>query len=151
MKTVADVWRLSRLGVILILCALSASCGLSGKGKVKGTITVDGAKLPRGLITFQSEEGNKDVFSAAIIDGVYETDEIPTGMTKITIISSDTEVNPEQIKDQGDVLPTAQKVKKITANAVVVVPDRYHVVDTTPLSLEIKSGSNTFDADLTWQ
>lgn len=140
-----------RAGSILLLAAfalLAISCGFKGSGTVKGTITVNGKKLDRGLITFLSEEGKKDSFSAAIVDGEYETEAIPTGKAKIVVIGSDESgaAAPVQ-KDLGDLVAPA---KSGAAKAdPIIVPDQYQNAHTTPLSITIKTGSNQFDADLT--
>jgi hypothetical protein len=141
-----------RAGLILLLVAfafLTNSCGFKRSGTVKGTITVNGQKLDRGLITFLSEAGNRDSFSASIVDGEYETEAIPVGNAKIVVIGSNESGAPAAPveKDLGDLAAPAKRgAAKVDT---MVVPDKYQSADTSPLTITIKSGKNTFDADLT--
>jgi hypothetical protein len=129
-----------------LLFLLAAGCANAGKGTVKGKITVKGKALPRGLITFESQVGRRDSYSAAIINGDYETVEIPAGLAKISIVPSlisVTEGPPAEAKG-GDLHPPvhAKKAEKIE------VPEKYHLSTTSSLEMTIKPGENYFNQDL---
>ncbi len=126
---------------LLAVVLLPTGCGQS-TGRVKGKITVGGVPLKRGIIAFLSQVGNKDSYPATIIDGVYETDEIPVGEARIIVYHS-TDDPPEGGKG-NDLVPA----KKGKARNTGLVPAEYHSPDTSGLSINVTSGMNTFDKDL---
>ncbi len=132
---------------ILLLAGLATGCGSGTKGTVSGTVTVGGQPLANGLITFVSQAGNRDSFSAAVINGSYTTAEIPVGPTKITIASRG--VNPAEapVKETGagDNMPTKRPQKKATS---LEVPSKYGSVDTSGLSHEVVKGANAKNFEL---
>ena len=78
--------RATGLTAFLFAALFSSGCGdSSAKGTVSGNIKVNGKPLKSGLITFDSQVGKRDPYSAKIIDGYYQTTEIPVGATKISI------------------------------------------------------------------
>jgi hypothetical protein len=108
-------------------------------GTVRGKIAVNGTPLPAGLITFQSEVGNHDAFSAPVKDGRYETGPIPAGPCKVTVIHSSVARPAAGGSDLG---------RARTAGAVEV-PEKYGRADTSGLTFTVKPGANSFDRDLT--
>ena len=126
---------------VLAVVLSPTGCGQS-TGRVKGTIKVGGVPLKRGIIAFLSQSGNNDSYAATIIDGVYETDPIPTGEAKIIVYHSSDE--PPEGGKGNDLVPA----KKGKARNVGLVPAEYHNPDTSGLSITIASGMNTFDKDL---
>lgn len=133
--------RAAPVATVALAALLSASCS-SGVGTVKGTVTVGGKPLPNGLITFESEVGNKDPFSAAIADGAYETGPIPAGPCKITI----THAAMARPAVGGNDLTPARAAR---GKSAIEVPAKYARSDTSGLTFTVKSGANTFDKDLT--
>ena len=132
------------------LCAIgilfAAGCG-AATGKVSGTVTIKGAKIKRGLITFMPEAGAKDVYNAAIIDSKYETGEIPAGSAKIMITPG--QDKPAPVAQQTEGVDTVAPPKASgPSTAALEVPEKYQNADTTPLKFTIKGGANQFDADL---
>lgn len=107
-------------------------------GTVSGTITINGKPLTAGQITFQSEVGNHDAFSAPITDGHYETGPIPAGPCKVTVIHS----SVAKPAASGNDLVQARGSRSIA------VPDKYGRADSSGLTFTVKSGANTFDRDL---
>jgi hypothetical protein len=110
-------------------------------------VTVGGQPVPNGLITFSSEVGNRDSFSAAVLNGKYTTGAIPAGATKVTV--GNRAANPAEGKEKeaggGDLLPPARKaaVKKD-----VSVPAKYGAVATSGLTYDVTAGEQTKDFDL---
>jgi hypothetical protein len=127
-----------------LAAVLSAGCTGGGTGTVKGKITVNGNPLPSGLITFESQTGKKNAYAAAIRDGMYETDQIPSGPCKITVVHS---AIPAPESGGNDLLAGRKGGARVAG--VVEVPRKYHSSDTSGLELEVKAGANTFDKDLT--
>lgn len=135
--------RVASFALVVAAAALSASCTGGGTGTVKGKITVNGQPLPRGLITFESEVGNRDAFAAAIVDGEYETGPIPAGPCKVTVIHSD--FAQPSAPEGNDLIPT----RTAKDQPGLTVPDKYHQADTSGLTFTVKPGENTYDQDLT--
>jgi hypothetical protein len=135
------------LAAVALAALVGTSC-TTQTGTVKGTITVGGKALPSGLITFQSEVGNHDVFSAKITNGVYETSAIPCGPAKISIMHSMTESGQTHVEAGGNDLVPGSPQKAAAGPAKIQVPSKYHSPDTSQLSITIKPGVNTFDQDL---
>lgn len=130
------------VALVAVVALFSVGCG-QGTGVVTGKVTLDGKPLPRGLITFLSEVGKKDAFSAAIIDGEYRTDPIPCGPAKVTVIATDGP--PTEEKGGSDL----QAGPRPGTKTMVVIPDRYQKPDTSGFELTIKPGENPFNADMT--
>jgi hypothetical protein len=128
-------------GLLLFLGAvLATGCG-GRSGTVKGKISVGGVPLKRGLITFLSQVGNKDAYSAAVIDGNYETDPIPTGTCRIVVIHA--QLPPEAAAKGNDLVPVRKRGERRQE-----VPAQFHDPDTSGLSIDVGPGTNTFDKDL---
>jgi hypothetical protein len=131
--------------MFLLPIVFLSGCG-GGTGTVKGKITVNGKPLPNGQITFLSQVGNRDPFSAAIVDGEYTTSEIPVGKARIIIIPAvDTGDPGGTVKGGGDVDPVARSSKKA---GYFDVPERYQNAETSGLEIMIKKGPNEFSRDL---
>lgn len=137
----------ARAAALAAVLALTAGCGPAPTGSVSGTVTVAGQPVPNGLITFSSEVGKRDSFSAAILNGKYTTEPMPVGVAKITIINRG--ANPAEVPAKetggGDLLPVARP----TAKAEVKVPLRYSAVDSSGLNYDVPKGDSTKDFDLT--
>src|SRR5262245_15978806 len=143
-------WLMRRLAVLVVFApvALAGTSCTTQTGTVQGTITVGGKALPSGLITFQSEVGNHDVFSAKITNGSYETSAIPCGPAKISIIHSMVETSQAHVEAGGNDLVPGSPRKAAAGPTRIQVPSRFHSPDTSQLSITIKPGVNTFDQDL---
>jgi hypothetical protein len=142
MTALRRLYRVTACAALLAGTVLSASCTGSATGTVKGKITVNGQPLPDGLITFESEVGNKDPFSAAVKDGAYETGPIPVGLCKVSVIQNKV---PRPAAPGNDLVPVANPRDR----AAVTVPPKYGRSDTSGLTFDVKAGPNTFDKDLT--
>ncbi|HJZ90785.1 MAG TPA: hypothetical protein VKE40_07910 [Gemmataceae bacterium] len=134
--------------VVVALTTLAGTSCTTQTGTVKGMITVGGKALPSGLITFQSEVGNHDVFSAKITEGAYETSAVPCGPAKISIIHSSVDSGQAHVEAGGNDLVPGSVQKAATGPPKLLVPAKYHSPDTSQLSITIKPGVNTFDQDL---
>lgn len=142
MTALCRLRRAAGFAAVALTAVLSASCG-GGSSKVSGRITVNGQPLPDGLITFESDVGNRDAFSAAIKDGIYETGEIPAGPCKVTVIHS--AVPRPTVTGGNDLVP----VRSAKDGPGITVPVKYHKSETSGLTYTVKSGANTYDQDLT--
>jgi hypothetical protein len=139
--------RLAACGALLAAAALGAGCGKTEYGSVSGRVTVNGKPVRSGLITFQSEVGNKDVYSAAIRDGEYQTDEIPVGPAKVAVVPALTPSRPGEPPPEsaaGDLRPAPRRADRKGDG----IADRYQNLDTSGLVFEVRRGANTFSPDL---
>jgi hypothetical protein len=136
--------------LFLALASLSAAgCVPPPTGTVSGIVkTSDGKPLPKGLITFLSEVGNRDVFNAVIVNGKYLTSEVPAGPAKVVIVpdlarSVGTGVSPNQ--EGNDLVPRRNPADE---KKLAEVPAKYQNADTSGLHVIVQTGENTFDVDL---
>jgi hypothetical protein len=126
------------LGLAVAVCA---GCGSGGTGVVTGKVTINNKPLPSGSITFLSEAGNHDAFTATIKDGEYRTGEMPVGPAK-AYISPPLEM-PEKGPEGGDQRPVTKAARKKGP-----IPHKYLVADTSGLSLTVQKGENPFNVDM---
>jgi hypothetical protein len=162
------------LGVFALLIPLSMGCG-GGKGKVSGTVTVDGQPLPAGTITFYPSKGT--AVPGNISDGQYSVSGVPSGTAKITVETASIKKQADSMQSStsnmqmsmGQMPPGAQmppeakarldEEKKRADDSVRQakelrakyrpIPDKYAQPDTSGLTVEVKSGTNTHDVPLT--
>lgn len=125
------------LGLAVALCA---GCGGAATGTVSGKVTVNNQPLKDGLITFLSDAGNRDAFSARITNGEYRTDAMPVGTARV-YITPPMEM-PTEGPQGGDLQPPPKVVKK------ALVPEKYTRVETADLKLTVNKGENTFDVPM---
>ncbi|WP_422931936.1 hypothetical protein [Singulisphaera sp. PoT] len=137
--------RQSGLALAFTFTALiPVACGPSGPelAKVTGTVTYQGKPVPKGRITFVStQEGGRNATGELGSDGSYRLqtenpgDGALLGNYNVTIYAHD-----EPILDYIPRKPVKPKI---------LTPEKYEKPDTSGLSRKVKSGSNTFDFDLT--
>ena len=104
-----------------------AGCGSGGTGVVAGKVTVNGKPLKKGLITFSSEVGNRDAFSAAIKDGLYKTGEIPCGLAKVTALNADRRLARLLGVHPGDALIRMDQVERTADGRPVLFSSEHYV------------------------
>jgi hypothetical protein len=124
-----------RLGrpLLLVVVALAAGCS-GGTGSISGRVTLKGAPLPAGLISFHSQVGNREVCNAIIRDGAYSLDSVPAGKAVVT-------VRAIQANPKGDTTRAS--------SSMVSVPARYADPGKSGLSLTVQAGSQDFPVELT--
>jgi hypothetical protein len=131
-----------------VIFSVTGCSGSGGSGTISGTVTVDGQKLKRGLITFMPENTKKGVFNAAIVEGKFEISGVPTGLAKVVVMpgmdppgSGD---NPADGNDRARP-NTTPKMETLATS----VPVKYQSAATSGLELTVKSGPNPYDLNLT--
>ncbi|MBW3595690.1 MAG: hypothetical protein KY475_00280 [Planctomycetes bacterium] len=126
-----------RLFLLLGGLCLGAGCGGEKLASVSGKVTKGGQPLTTGTVTFHPAPGNTDARLASSEigpDGQYTIQAVP-GSYKVTVFAE--EARPEE----G---PEAY------AEPVYLVAEEYRTPETTPLSYELKSGSEeTYDIEIT--
>ena len=138
----------ARWAVAAVLAA-AAGCGPPPTGVVSGTVKVKGQSVANGLITFESEVGKRDVFSAAILDGKYTTDAIPVGPTKVSIIPRQANPAAPAAKEGGLMAgQSGDLVAPAKRGGAGEVPPKYSSSATSGLTYDVTAGANTKDFDL---
>jgi hypothetical protein len=70
---------------VLLLILLFGVIGCSGAGKVSGTVTYAGEKVPIGTITFHPEKAGVQGATVEILDGKYTAEKVPPGTATVTV------------------------------------------------------------------
>jgi hypothetical protein len=161
------------VGALALIIPLAIGCG-GGKGKISGSVTIDGQSLPAGTITFHTDKGPP--VGGDIKDGHYAVTGVPTGSVKVTVETASIKQQAESFGNvdegmamsmgrmpKGNLPPEAQEAlaKEKQRNdemkrqaqelkaAYRPIPDKYSKEDASGLTCQVKSGSNTFDVPLT--
>ena len=157
-----------RIGLVLALplTVMAFGCTGAGKSKISGTVTYKGSALPGGSIVFRAEDG-REYGSGIGKDGKYYVDNVPRGNMKVYFNippatfpsgaggqpgqkAKDAEIK-ERMKPPSNLPPEAQKAlggAAGTPDKLPEIPAKYRSADSTPLTFDVKSGSNTYDVPL---
>lgn len=159
---------LGSMSLLLVLPACLIGCGGSGdgytgpRGTVSGTVTFDGNPVPpESTVMFQSKVGTMLVATGTIKEGgKYEL--AYNGEKDVPAVSYLVQISPPPQQGAGPSTPvaadpkaakafTAADVKKFAAdakNTKFPFPAKYHSVNTSKLTFDVKDGSNTADFKL---
>jgi len=135
---------------VALFFPLLAGCG--GKPKlapVQGTVTLDGAPLKNGSITFESP-GNRPA-TAKIVDGkiveatTFEpNDGVAVGSHKVAISANEEAASAVAANPGDSINPGANYM-----GGKSIIPARYNNPETSQLTAEIKPGDNGVEFKLT--
>jgi hypothetical protein len=123
--------------------------GCAGKGNVSGKVTYKGTPLPYGNVQIQS--GNGTIFVAEIKeDGSYSVSGVPTGSCKVAVSCVDPAAVDfaKAMSAAGKDTTNKAKMPKGSLEDFNKIPARYADFSTSGLTLELKSGDQTFDIKL---
>ena len=152
-----------RLLLALPLTFMAFSC-TGSYSKIFGTVTYKGSPIPGGSIVFQAVDGKE---YACVLDreGKYHLENVPTGVMKVYFNIPTTtfhgggsnfwdreDAMKEDMKGPRGAPPEAQKsIGNAAANHLRIpeIPAKYRNADKSPLNFEVKTGSNTYDVELT--
>lgn len=141
-------FRSTWVALALVACAVLAGCGEGGKekvAKVSGKLSYKGAALANVTITFTPAKGRPatgetDAEGKFKLSTFGKDDGAVFGKHKITLAD----------KPAGGPPPMPGTPEASTAAAPVDrFPAKYKDVNTTTLEFEVKSGSNTWEQDIT--
>jgi len=128
--------------------SLLSGCG-KPFGSVTGTITLGGAPLPAGLVSFLAEDGT--VVSANVdANGSYRVENVPTGLAKVmvyTAFNDNLGAMGDALKNQGRD-PARFKDVPNPSPPLVVVPQKYSTPETSGLSVTVGRGETKYDIPL---
>src|SRR5262249_19223602 len=112
----------NRLLGLLTLAAVALASGCSSKGSVTGQVTLNGAPIHGGVVTFIGADGERQTANISS-EGEYHINGVPPGTVKITVTNLVTNVpmpmtRPAVMKDAHG-LPERPTVQ------VALLPRRY--------------------------
>lgn len=111
-------------------------------GKVTGTVSYKGTPLDDGIISIVNYETGVRIDSEIQADGTYEATThkggLPPGEYKVVIFPPEVvDPNPPPNSEPGMVLKDMDNI-----------PKKYRSPQSTPLSVSVTEGENTFDVDM---
>ena len=145
------------LSLIVLVAGLATGCG-KNQNEISGTVTFGDKPLPLGTIAFFNEETGRSI-SSTVSDGRFTLTRVPIGeKIKVVVSTADQfqEVKDIEQKIQASkpILPPdapkppeqesvpeelVKKMQDMKAR-LLVLPERYQSVETTPLVFAIKTG-----------
>ncbi len=144
-------------GALSTLCAL-AGCGGSGSGTVEGRVTLDGRPVAAGRVSFRSADGKNTAVAKIAPDGSYRVLDVPCDAMRVSVNPLDKFERIKLQRDAGGAKskgeargPEAQAKQSDIAEALEAamnVPEKYRNPDTSGLTLTVKSGTNTYDIEI---
>ncbi len=121
---------------IALPCALLLLSGCSGNwGTATGTVTLDGNRMTKGMVTFHASGGGADAYAQINPDGTFQA---MTGSDRGLKVGDYTVTVVDQTIPAG----LGEMVKILT-------PPKYASPATSDLKATIKPGGNAFDFILT--
>jgi hypothetical protein len=123
------------IGALLLVSVIGCSQETT-HGVVNGTVTLDGAPLPSGLIRFIPEDGQSATADAQIKDGKYQAT-VPVGGKRITL-SAPKIVGKRKVYETPD-SPTVDVVEEL-------LPAEYNV--SSSIKLNVVPGDQSKDFEL---
>ncbi len=140
-------WRLGMSRVLLTMTIGAVGIGGCGSssdvpiGKVFGTVTFQGKPVSEGLICFSNPSQGVYINANLKSDGTYvvemaEDFGLPEGTYRVAIMSP-----PVDVPVGGTAPPPA-------ARQFPNIPHKYHIPETSGLTLRVKEGDNPFDVDM---
>jgi hypothetical protein len=134
---------------LLVGVAMISGCG-SGTGTVEGTVTgADGHVLKSGQVEVHTDKGVR--IGQVETDGSYMVYSIPVGEAKMCVRPG----MPPPRTDLGKPLEPGKTPEQVDAKVLQeaetlgrAVPEKYRQVNSTPLELSVKPGSNRFPVQL---
>ena len=142
--------RLRTATVFVIFGSMTLLSGCSKSlGTVTGTVTLGGAPLPAGVVSFLAEDGT---VVTAYVDtkGTYRVDDVPVGLARVTVYTA-SKLDPgamgEVLKNHGRE-PGKFKAMPKSGPPPVAVPQKYSTPETSGLSVTVGKGETRFDIPL---
>lgn len=133
---IRSTWLVAFVGLLFL-----AGCGPAPKptGQLQGSVTFEGAPVKDAKVQLQSPTTGESFATKVDADGKFAFDRAVTaGEYKVVVLPSFDMPPP----GPGAAPPPKPGERKD-------IPERYRAMDKTDLKVEVKPGSNTYDAKLT--
>lgn len=128
-----------KIGFVSFAFLLFSGCGSSpsdGLIPAKGTVSLDGTAISKGIIRFVPTDGVTPSVDAAIEAGKYET-RLPKG--KLTVlVNSGKKIGEQRIYETDPNSPMTEIMKEM-------VPEKYNVKTTLSIEVSDKPVESAFD------
>jgi hypothetical protein len=126
-------------GLVCATGALLFCAGCGGPGTVSGKVSLDGAPLPGGLVSFHDSEGQTR--SGGISrEGTYSVSNIAPGKTQVSVLTLG--------ERRGLREPEDGKRAVNSLGPYVPIPAKYLDKEQSGLSLQVKTGRQQFEIQL---
>jgi hypothetical protein len=139
---------------VLLIPGCGDDSGLAKRYSVSGTVTYQGKNVEKGTITFKPDDPAGRTASGDIKDGSYSLttatpgDGALPGKYKISIVAVDVDTTELKAIAKGGQFHHDKAFGKANKNAKQLVPPKFGAFETSGLTFEVKTGSNTYNADL---
>jgi hypothetical protein len=131
--------RLLKIGWLILAPLVLAGCGSGKPGTVEGMVTLDGAPVA-GEVSVQFTCANGEVRAVPVRrDGYYRSLLIPVGPAKVAVTP---DIQVVSKKKKGKAEPGAPP------QHAVQIPQKYLNADTSGLSTTVRSGTHTYDIEM---
>jgi hypothetical protein len=144
------------LATLLLIACCCTGCFNNGLAQVSGVVSVDGQPVSTGTIMFTPTGGPAAV--GEIKNGQYTLTTFKSGdgawigshrvVIQATSIGPSSIVEPKSIEDEFTPAPGNTGQILIPGKVTWLVPEKYSQAHTTPLTAEVKAGSNQLSFDL---
>jgi hypothetical protein len=135
--------------LVLTLFAL-AGCGGPGLATVEGKVTVDGQLVSAGRVIFRSADGKSTVLANIAPDGSYRALDVPQDDMKVTVagLSKFERIRLQRGgKGKGKSSSASETLAKEIESSPKI-PEKYLDPDASGLGLTVKSGTNTYNIEI---
>ena len=142
-----------RFCTLALLCVLG--CGPS-RSEVSGTVKYKDQVVKSGVVTFFSAVDNASYPGRINADGSYAAADIPVGKARVVVVSLDPTKKPMS-ETRGETSGRGSPDEKQAARPDPIgkatkdwtpLPKKYSDPSSTPLSLDVQAGKNTFNITL---
>ncbi len=142
-----------RWGVLFAFLLLLGLSGCSSSGGVSGTVYLDDKPLKGGTVVFIGTEGKPSARADIEENGSYKIPKVGGGKVKITVdtswLNKGNQARVPMGKFPTDIPnPYNRGDKKDLSARYVEIPEDYANPEKTPLTYEVKGGSQTHDIKL---
>lgn len=129
------------IGAVALLLLTLGGCGGAYNSSVSGVVTLDGAAVPRGTVTYHPTAGGPAAYAPIRADGSYtiftgREEGLPSGEYQVTVAAN--EASAQLVSKDGGPMPAGK----------AITPLWYRSKDTSGLKFNVESGSNEINLEL---
>jgi hypothetical protein len=147
---------LGSLGFVLVL-GCGDDSGLARRYPVSGTVSYQGRRVAKGLISFRPTDPGGRAAGGSIVDGSYSLETVGNndgalpGTYRVSIIARDVDLAKAlaEAKAKNPRVPWQLAEFQAQKKAKSLVPLKYSSPETADLTREVKEQPNRIDFDLT--
>lgn len=127
--------------VALFSVAMISGCGGTYDATASGVVTLDGAPVPRGTVTFHPATGGAPAYSPIGADGTYamhtgREEGLKAGEYQVTVTAN--EASAQLVSKSGGPMPAGKSI----------TPIWYRSKESSGLKYTVESGSNEINLEL---